>query len=174
MSEGSSVLRNLIIYIDVDTPGEGERVLVLAALDEEDPRDFGIIIKRDEVAEMRDVIFVGMQGQLHHLRSVGTGEVDRPFYVGQLDVLEFVAEDGGERQQQQGDNFSTYHYLIISPFLRQGKKDGEQSGEEVARVEGGGRNACWADLPPFLLFGRGGCRGFVVPVVGVALCHLVG
>lgn len=93
MSEGSSVLRNLIIYIDVDTPGEGERVLVLAALDEEDPRDFGIIIKRDEVAEMRDVIFVGMQGQLHHLRSVGTSEVDRPFYVGQLDVLEFVAED---------------------------------------------------------------------------------
>ena len=93
VSEGSSVLRNLIIYIDVDTPGEGERVLVLAALDEEDPRDFGIIIKRDEVAEMRDVIFVGMQGQLHHLRSVGTSEVDRPFYVGQLDVLEFVAED---------------------------------------------------------------------------------
>jgi hypothetical protein len=104
-------------YINVDAPGEGERVLVLSTLDKEYPCDLGVIIQGHEVTEMRDVILIGMDGQPDHLSRIGTGQVHRPLDAGQLDVLKFVAEGQADGQQQQDDYLTTYHYLIISPFF---------------------------------------------------------
>jgi hypothetical protein len=49
-------------YVDVDASGEVKLVFILDALHEEDPCNFGVILERNQIAEMRDMILIGVDG----------------------------------------------------------------------------------------------------------------